>query len=361
MNSGEHELVGDSAPLPGTDGALLPLRNGISVSYGQAIALAGDFYAVPGMAIAAGATAQDRADRFTAALACLQDADPGELAAILKAVAAESAAITAALQAGTLPSQTYRSGHDLAYTEMTGGRYLDLAGTNTDHFGRDALIAFATGHRMAVALAVQASAGGPATLHDAYLASAFAGHFLTDLFSAGHLRVERGRLHAWSTIAVPGASLAVGDYLAMKAHGEDCKYGLAVSNARGDRTVMFGDARIFDPQNAAGLALAREAVQACVQEVFEAYRSGIDPFAGVPADAAPDLLPTDAAALVPDLAKAADPATNPQHHVLFRFDDAGVLHERQHINDLQCATYDALDHEYSALTTALELMTTYRL
>lgn len=361
MNSGEHELVGDSVALPGLDVPVLTLRNGASVSYGQVVALAGDFYAVPGKPIAQGVDAADRAARFTAALASLHDAPRAELTAVLQAVSAESAAITAALQHGTAASQTYQSGHDLAYTEMTGGRYLELAGDNIDHFGRDALIAFGTGHRMAVALAVQAAAGGPATLHDAYLTSAFAAHFLTDLFSAGHLRVERARLHAWSRIAVPGISLAVGDYLAMKAHGEDCRYGVAVGNARGDRTVMFGDARIFDQENAVGLALAREAVAACVQEVHEAFRSGVDPFAEVPEDLSPDLLPTAAAPLVPDLGQAADPATNPQHHALFRFDAAGVLHERQRINDLQCAAYDALDHEYSAVTTALELMTTYRL
>src|SRR5262249_25945584 len=80
--------------------------------------------------------------------------------------------------------------YDIQYNFITGalpttpwylskGRYLQLAATNWDHFGANAIAAYSAGHACAVD---QAAAGN---VMQAYATEAFACHFLADLFSSG--------------------------------------------------------------------------------------------------------------------------------------------------------------------------------
>lgn len=82
--------------------------------------------------------------------------------------------------------------------------------------GGDAITAYAVGHGIALKLARQAASEKTfeekrKKLMEAYLYDAFAAHFLTDLFSAGHLRVPRRQLHckSWDTMAKTKISIGM--------------------------------------------------------------------------------------------------------------------------------------------------------
>jgi hypothetical protein len=82
------------------------------------------------------------------------------------------------------------------------GRYLKLAANNSDHFAEWSLAAYIAGHTAAVQQAALAkNSGDEKQLELAYAMNAFADHYLTDLFSAGHLRVPRKQLAA---VVTPG-------------------------------------------------------------------------------------------------------------------------------------------------------------
>ena len=86
---------------------------------------------------------------------------------------------------------------------------------NFDHFGDGAVAAYRAGHATALQFAELAGKGlpdpgiapnwnpPPLKLENAYMMNAFADHYLSDLFSAGHLRTDRVKLHNWSTVRVP--------------------------------------------------------------------------------------------------------------------------------------------------------------
>ena len=129
----------------------------------------------------------------------------------------------------------------------------------------------------------------------------FAQHFLTDTFSAGHLRVPRRILHTSvsspSPVAVapnrlrptesastarptyPYSSAALGgqDRLAGYAHDEDCANGLFVENALGEQWPAYGDNQFFSEKAIANLAQARRACQEGIDEVYQVFKSGITP------------------------------------------------------------------------------------
>ncbi len=108
----------------------------------------------------------------------------------------------------------------------------------------------------------------------AYAMNAFADHYLTDLYSAGHLRVPRKQLAA---VVTPSD---LGSLITRFMHDEDSKFGLNVSNGNGDRWHAYGDKRYFDAIDSANRTQVNQAVQVSADEVFAAYLSGITPSAG---------------------------------------------------------------------------------
>ena len=136
------------------------------------------------------------------------------------------------------------------------GRYLKLANNNFDHFGADAVTAYSTGHAVAIDMAVQANrdlakAGRDNKAREkayrdfqlAIAASAFADHFLTDLFSSGHLRVPRRALaKAFDTADYMHAA---GSMMSKVQHDEDSRFGLFVRNAKGRCWKCFGDGHLL--------------------------------------------------------------------------------------------------------------------
>jgi hypothetical protein len=291
-NTAEHvitvaglKLTTESGPFPAD---ILRLALGsdpnFQLSYGEVIALGGDFYGDPNNPVCmAGdpvgqfrnnfkslATSQPQVVRI------MQVANKFEFAPIARSVGIhwQPSAVYAGL-AVTPGGQLY-SPIDQAYSDATGGTYMALAKTNFDHFGVDAITCYRAGHQLAQQQAVTAAQSSDATarktgLEVAYAMNAFADHFLTDLFAAGHMRTPRHALYdsGSNPLTKDGGSVC-----AKQMHDEDNKFGLWVDNAVGDTWVAYGDGRYRDSWNAAGRVVMKKAIQQSMNEVWLAFKTG---------------------------------------------------------------------------------------
>lgn len=340
FEGGEHTAIGDAtllrfvkdAPAVAAWQVPLHLPNGLALSYGQIVSLGGDFYGIPDQPICDGATPVDRIQRFTAAFNSLAvlPASRAEAGLILGVMQKEIAAANQAIRDGKQPHEVYDAlGDTLSeeWNKITGGgsfvsalfplgRYLKLAADNADHFGEWALLAYIAGHTAALQQAVLAhNSGDEQQLELAYAMNAFADHYLTDLFSAGHLRIPRKQLAA---VVTPSD---LGSLITRFMHDEDSKYGLNVNNANGDQWHAYGDKRYFDSVDSANRKQVKLAVQRSADEVFETFLSG-----SLPA-------PSSYVALkyLPDLNAVKKPAGN--FSGLFVLDGNKVL-RRSDVNNL---------------------------
>ena len=296
FEGGEHTAIGDDTLLRfAKDAPAIPSRqvelhlpNGLALTYGQVIALGGDFYGIPGQPISDGASPAERVQRFSAAFNTLAvlPASRAEAQKILAVMQKEINAVNQAIKEGKHAHEAYDALGDTLSEEwnrITGGgsvvsalvplgRYLKLAVDNADHFGEWALSAYLAGHTAALQQALVAhQTGTDQALELAYAMNSFADHFLTDLFSAGHLRVPRKQLAA---VVTPGE---LGSLISRFMHDEDSKFGLKVRNALGDEWHAYGDKRYFDVIDADNRAQVKRAVQASADEIFETFISGVAP------------------------------------------------------------------------------------
>lgn len=303
FEGGEHTFLGDSITLEFEGGAIPaamhPVYRGSSYQgignqndpkfrsksfrYGQVLALGGDFYGDPLRPIS---TDNDPLSAFSAAYRSFQYEVNGEIENILAIMQREIDAVAAAIRAGKPPSSAYEAlGDELSYAwnKATGGgygilpqgRYLKLAAVNWDHFGFYARKAYVAGHTVAMQRAVSARNGSLTpdqrqhVLESAYSMNAFADHFLTDIFSAGHTRTPRRELYETSIWAKEITGL-----LARCMHDEDSKYGLKVHNALGQSWTAYGDKRLLDVAAKEELTITVQAVQASANDIWTAYKSG---------------------------------------------------------------------------------------
>jgi hypothetical protein len=298
FEGGEHTAIGDSIILkmsandPGQPAyrVQLPIQTGLTLTYGQIVALGGDFYGVPDAPIADGGTPAERQQRFINCYNTLATGSVAEVNNILSIMQREITAVNTALNQGKPASEVYdQLGNDLnkAWNVATGGgsfvsdlipmgRYLKLSTMNWDHFGEWAILAYKAGHAVALAKAIEAhNATAPtqalALLQTAYAMNAFADHFLSDLFSAGHIREPRRQIYQTANVGVTANLCAKG------MHDEDCKYGLRVANRLGNTWRAYGDKRYFDTVNLYNKALVDSAVQQSATEIFEAFLNGTQP------------------------------------------------------------------------------------
>ena len=65
----------------------------------------------------------------------------------------------------------------------------------------------------------------------------------------------------------------VGHLLSKCMHDEDGKFGLRVTNVRGDKWTAYGDGTLLHEKSKDNLKLVTEAVQLSVDQVYEAYRN----------------------------------------------------------------------------------------
>ncbi|UVL20248.1 phospholipase [Pseudomonas sp. B21-044] len=338
----EHTAIGDNTLLryetgqPGTPAhqSPLPLPNGLNLTYGQVIALGGDFYGVPERPIADGGNDAERVERFIQAFDSLArlPAAKAEAEQILAVMQEEIRAANQAIKDGRQPHEAYDAlGDSLSarWNRITGGgsfasdlfplgRYLKLAASNWDHFGPWALLAYQAGHAAALQQALKARASGAERdLQLAYAMNAFADHFLTDLFSAGHLRVPRKAL---ADTVTPSD---VGSLISRFMHDEDSKYGLAVRNAEGEQWRAYGDKRYFDSVDVANRRQVARAVQRSADEVFQAFAEGH----------VPQAKDFSALRLAPDL-HAAEQDLVPGNFAPLYFQDGKAVLRRKDVNDL---------------------------
>lgn len=344
FEGGEHMRIGNSVTLklsttdpgqPATD-VTLTLKNGSSFNYGQIVALGGDFYGIPNQPISHGLDAAEQADRFQQAFASL-GSDPNaalESTNVLDVIQIEIDAVAAAIAAGKQPSTAYLglASRDYAWNRVTGGllngRYGNLQSENFDHFGTDAVTAYQAGHGVALNLAKAAGTQSDATaktrmLTTAYAMNAFSDHFLSDLFSGGHIRTPRRGLRAEKGAGFISKYLT--DALALYMHNEDCKNGVTVVNARGEQWIAYGDRYYLDTIDTDNKTRVDHAVQLSVDEVFAAFAQGT-----IPAS------PAQYAALqfTPNLAAAQNYAANwpPNPPAMFVWDGTRVL-RRTNLSD----------------------------
>jgi hypothetical protein len=336
FEGGEHMFIGDSAMLrlSNTPGMVrahwlqLRLQDSFSLTYGQIVALGGDFYGIPDKPISDGANDLERRTRFSDAYASLETLpDSGaEALSILKTMQTEVNAVAAAIANGLQPSSAYDSlGDSLSrqWALITHGRYLKLALTNWDHFGAHAVAAYTAGHAVALATASQAfTQTDPNKKNEmemrAYAQNAFADHYLSDLFSAGHVRTPRRELHYASVVSLTG------DVLSRYMHDEDCHYGLNVTNLNGISWKMYGDKRLLDSVNDYNLRVVEQAVQASVNEIYTALSTGV----------VPDGDTYEALNYVPILKQFNEPSSVRNTSPLWIADDHGNCFYRSSLNDL---------------------------
>ena len=169
----------------------MKLPNGLELTFGEIVALAGDFYGVPDKPIIATTGGETAEQRFLAAF--------GTLATVPREkIEKELGTLTKYLDQDRVVRETGQGSFhtDAEYTKVTNGRLLTLAGRNFDHFQPHAKLAYIAGHHLAVEKAIEAARqtnpeDKKKLLMEAYAMDAFACHFLTDCFSSGHIRFER--------------------------------------------------------------------------------------------------------------------------------------------------------------------------
>jgi hypothetical protein len=290
--SGEHFLLGNQIKLffsandPGQSNVDLHLPNGLSLSYGDILAF-GDLYGTPDHPISYGKTPDEQNKLSIAAFDTFaRDSNHKEEAnQLVNIIVKEAKTVELGVKSGEKEEDIYKEigeATNIAFNCATGGgcnsttwwaepgRYLTLLKTNYDHFGDDAVKSYLIGHHLALNEAYLAhQLQDPSLLQIAYAMNAFASHFLSDRFSAGHIRTPRYQLAKQVT---PDT---IGSLLANFMHNEESSNGIHVHNARGDKWIAYGDESYFNPNNKMNQDMIRETLQLSVNEVFKTYQTGV--------------------------------------------------------------------------------------
>ena len=253
----------------------LVLANGLVVSFGDIIALSGDYYGIPDCPISLGKTDTEREERFLKAFESFNTSPTKEITTLLEMIAKEKTDIETGLKNNiTEESSLLRINTKELVKALVdiGPRYVTLAENNVDHFNETAQLAYQTGHQLAMKAAAAASALTDANLkakqfNYALCLEAYACHFLTDLFATGHIRTPRLQLNqAWGK--------EIGSLLALLQHNEECDEGLILTNGNRQTWQGYGDGHLFETKSAVHKEQAKVAVQVAADEVYQAYFAG---------------------------------------------------------------------------------------
>jgi hypothetical protein len=207
------------------------------LSYGEILALSGDFY---------GGSGQATSDEATIAFKRLDEASFMEVIKLIPLIRSAGA-----------------STHQLE--EATGGRYLTLAKRNLSHFSRAGVDATGAPRnnlgvwKKAHTQALLAAQSGDTDT--AWAMNAAADHFLTDAFSSGHTREDREHL-----LGSPVKAKAI--------HDLDNEHGVDVANTRGDHWTAYGDDFWTSKNNARNRELALEAESLSKADIANAVKAG---------------------------------------------------------------------------------------
>ena len=267
----------------------LQLKDGVWLSPGDIIALAGDFYGKPHQPICEGQDGHEQQTRFRAAYAVLAEGNSEEISDILALVKEEAFVVKAAKKLSMRPNialdyKANRENHRFAQItryfplipSLLYSRYSDLALNNLDHFGADAKIAYQAGHTEALKTAKLANDAYHKNdsnqcakfLTEALIQELFACHFLTDLFASGHIRTPRRELKKLSSSAL------IAGILAKAMHDEDGKEGLYVRDQNPEKQKHWfakGDNCLFNEESAGNHEESIQAVVSVLQEVYQVF------------------------------------------------------------------------------------------
>jgi hypothetical protein len=253
-----------------------------TLSYGELVALSGDFYATP----------DDLFDEKPSPLPWLWEAN--DLGDLRRSFDKELDWIEHRLahsgDAASYPDENLR----LAWNAKS---YVELALRNTDHFGWHNLCAYVHWHREALALAASPGArrADSEDFRRALFMNAFADHFLTDCFAAGHIRVPRAEIRDWAQAR--GLDEKIAGALSKLLHDQDghvdvhslhgehedgqrcADDGLLVTDSAGDAWRTYCDGQLFLGGSATSPAVehAVDAVADSVVEFLLAWRKGDQP------------------------------------------------------------------------------------
>jgi hypothetical protein len=186
-------------------------------------------------------------------------------------------AVDAGKSAGYFPNlhEIYVGHHSLLEkfwnARISGATYLSqhystILAQNLDHFGNDARETYLYAHVLALHYAHQRE------LNKALIAEAVADHYLSDLFAAGHLRTPRRAL-------VDSGLDTMGTY-ARVMHDEDGYWGLLVSNqvSNGNTWIAYGDGSYFAIAESEDNRFAiMRALQAGIDEIVRVYHGDAIP------------------------------------------------------------------------------------
>lgn len=165
--------------------------------------------------------------------------------------------------------------------------YLKLASTNQEHFAWNNIVAYTKYHEYALDIALQAYLKQDlARLQKALFYNAFADHFLTDSFAAGHVRVPRNQILSWTkkNIFRPFQHF-ISDAFALLLHDNDGKdssgreVGIEVKNSRGDHWVTHSDQELntCKPDSHISIRLPVKSVEHSIRDIFETFKTGLKP------------------------------------------------------------------------------------
>ena len=281
-------------------GEFADMNETTEMSFGEIVAIAGDFIADPnGIQISSATTEHKQVEEFTRVFRYLTKykgnpfyrakLDGGLIHAFRTDFRAEYQTLIDALSTKQ-DVKDYMLSLNTPYSKImstvsSGGfnkypYYKVILGANLDHFGKDAFKTYRAGHLFAIELASRAHAAhqkhqdaeATAWLNAAYAAEAFADHYLTDLFSAGHIRTPRREMLVISKTVL--AKLLPKDVeagaLANAMHDEDGFRGLNVArNLHQDKWRAFGDYTYFDNDSFENRMRLQETLQASADEVWQ--------------------------------------------------------------------------------------------
>ena len=282
----------------------LALKENLKLSPGEIVCLAGDFFGPNSMdEVIAFAENDKKADKFDLAFKKLLRADPTKVEAILEHIKNMAQSIKEKSQEKNQRAYLtmHERGHqdDVVFTRLTSrsklsnlvssaleSEYLELLKYNFDHFGEEAKEAYRVGHLTACAMAIGARIAA-AQGDDRYLAllliavikELFSCHYLSDLFSAGHIRTPRKPIYDFvqANGYLPGKIIIAG-LLAEQMHNEDDVNGLWVkrSSDQGDQEPWqaFGDNCYFEPENEENRKRVIATVYKGLCDVYEAFQTG---------------------------------------------------------------------------------------
>ncbi|MCJ1391167.1 hypothetical protein MMC18_004029 [Xylographa bjoerkii] len=266
FESAEHESIGDAVLLQYDQGNVYGSKFAYQagshiLSLGYVVALAGDFYA-NWDTVSAGCveqvsdywtTNEERSIQLFLKIAKTLFSDSGGyLQCIIQTMAAQENDVRNGIGQGEDPAQ-------------------------------DAVHAYSAGHTAALRQAKIANqTRSYSDLKQAYFLEGFALHYLTDLFSTGHMREARRILHktylgAPEQPEQPDIEVYPADLCAQKQHDEDSANGLWVQNQLGESWPAYGDKQLFTGKSAKNFQQAVNAAQSGVLEIWNTYKSGIIP------------------------------------------------------------------------------------